>query len=39
VSTEAAVLPPFDEEKYALITLPPYFRTSPLVALTASVES
>src|SRR4051812_49647541 len=38
VSTEAAVLPPFEEEKYALITEPPYFRTSPAVALTAAVE-
>src|SRR3954451_20204313 len=38
LSTEAAVLPPFEEEKYALITSPPDFRTSPAVALTAAVE-
>ena len=38
VSAEAAVLPPFEEEKYALMTLPPDFRTSPAVALTAAVE-
>src|SRR6185369_1168070 len=39
VSTEAAVLPPFEEEKYALIASPPYFRSSPAVALTAAVEA
>ena len=38
VSTEAAVLPPFEEEKYALMTLPLYLSTSPAVAWTAAVE-
>ncbi len=37
MSAEAAVLPPFDDEKYVLATLPLYFTTSPSVALTAAV--
>jgi hypothetical protein len=38
VSTEAAVRPPFDDEKYVLTTLPFAFTTSPAVACTAAVE-
>src|SRR6185503_14317614 len=39
VSTEAAVLPPFEDEKNALMTSPPYLRTSRAVARTAAVDS
>src|SRR4029453_2444273 len=38
VSTEAAVRPPFDDEKYVRTTLPFSFTTSPAVACTAAVE-